>query len=465
MHKEVAWESNVTGEIRAETALEARRPGCSAGQAASGRRPGRRRRPGGSGAGWFARAGGGHRPPNLLILGASGHVAQACLRRLEARRSSFGRLVCVDPSPRLLHNAHLNHRRLRYEFLCRGFKFPEDTPCYHALLRRHRIDIVLDLTDLDTLPILAATDAAGVSYVNTALNDGQRGVAEVVGALHPTRTQARLAPHIISTGMNPGVVNIWVWHGFQEYGPPTEIVHFEYDSSEPESGWRPMTTWSRGEFLAETVWEPTGVLLNGRLRMLPGNALQHREELRTVMEPVFSLPSYPRGLIVLHEENVKLGQKLGASSKYIYAIHPRTMDHLERLWQERGRVEVADLEVGNNTSIPLRGADTIGVCLEYPDQRVYYVHSLANDEVTGTNATCAQVAVGVEAGLTALLAGGLSPRLYFASDLYDTVYSDVVFSELRVDHFVFAKEDGALRLRRHVPALGESTRVRRFVGV
>jgi saccharopine dehydrogenase-like NADP-dependent oxidoreductase len=108
---------------------------------------------------------------------------------------------------------------------------------------------------MDTFPILSATDAAGVSYVNSSLNEAQRSVAEMVADVYPTRKRERQAPHIISSGMNPGVVNIWVWHGFQEYGAPGEIVHFEYDSSMPVSGWRPMTTWSRREFLAETVWD------------------------------------------------------------------------------------------------------------------------------------------------------------------------------------------------------------------
>ena len=159
--------------------------------------------------------------------------------------------------------------------------------------------------------------------------------------------------------------------------------------------------------------------------------------LRPITEPVARLSSYPRGLLVLHEENVKLGQKLGASSRYLYAIHPKTMEHLGRLWRERGKVEINDLELGDNTSVPLTGSDTIGVRLDYPDKRVYYLHSLANSAVRGTNATCAQVAVGADAAMTTLLAERLSPRIYFASDLYGTVYRDVVFGGLHVEHFVF----------------------------
>ena len=42
------------------------------------------------------------RPPNLLVLGASGHVAQTFLRRLGGRRAQFGRLVLLDRSEHVL---------------------------------------------------------------------------------------------------------------------------------------------------------------------------------------------------------------------------------------------------------------------------------------------------------------------------------------------------------------------------
>lgn len=87
--------------------------------------------------------------------------------------------------------------------------------------------------------------------------------------------------------------------------------------------------------------------------------------------------------------------------------------------------------------MPLAGADTIGVCLNYPERQVYYLHSLQNADISGTNATCAQVAVGVEAALSTLLLEQIEPRIYFASDLYHTVYRDVVFRSLRVEHFMF----------------------------
>jgi hypothetical protein len=380
-------------------------------------------------------------------------VAQAFLQRLAARRGDFGRVVFLDPDDGVIRNPYLNHGLLDYTFVHRRLQLPQDTMDYHRLLREHAIHVVLDLTDLDTLPVLSATDAAGVSYVNTALNESGRGIAEVVSDVHATRTDQRRAPHILSSGMNPGVVNLWVWHGFKQFGVPLEIAHFEYDTSAPVTGWRPMITWSRKEFLTETIWEPTGRVVNGALRMCSGNAVQNREDLRPILQPLIELPEYPRGMLVLHEENVKLGAKLGASSKYVYAIHPRTMTFLEQLFWERGRVEIDDLELGDNTSIPLIGSDTIGVCLRYADKRIYYLNSVDNSEVTGTNATCAQVAVGVDAALYALFSERLAPRIYFASDLYDTVYSDVAFGALRVEQFVFEILNGSLVQRLHIPRL------------
>ena len=147
------------------------------------------------------------------------------------------------------------------------------------------------------------------------------------------------------------------------------------------------------------------------MRVFDSNALANRVNLGPIMEPVHNCV-LPRGFLVLHEENIKLAQKFGISSKYIYALHPKTMDFLVRRWREHGTVLISDLEVGDNTSIPLTGSDTIGVCLQYPRKRVYYVHSLSNQSVVGTNATCAQVAIGVWAALTTMLTEPLQSRVF-----------------------------------------------------
>jgi len=398
---------------------------------------------------WSAR----RRRPNLLVLGASGHVAGAFLRRLGGRRDLFNEVVLLDRNEQVVENRFLEHSRLRYTFVHHDLRFRDHDTDYVRLLQQRQIDIVLDLTDLDTMPVFQATDAAGVRYINTALNDANAGVHEMLARIHPVRQRPRRAPHIISSGMNPGAVNIWVMHGVRNYGVPREIIHFEYDSSMSVDHWRPLITWSRREFLTETVWEPTGQVDHGRVRVFDSNALANRVNLGPIMEPVHKLPSYPRGVLVLHEENIKLAQKFGISSKYIYALHPKTMDFLVRRWRERGTVLISDLEVGDNTSIPLTGSDTIGVCLQYPRKRVYYLHSLSNQSVVGTNATCAQVAIGVWAALTTMLTEPLQSRVYFPTDLYGTIYPHVLFSNQRVEVFECGWYNKTWTVLKHIPEL------------
>ena len=243
------------------------------------------------------------------------------------------------------------------------------------------------------------------------------------------------------------------YRSFWPNGKPREIVHFEYDTSTAADGWRPIVTWSRKEFISELAGDPTGKVVAGRPVIFRTRAIQHRVAMRDILKPVFPLATYPSGFLVLHEENLTLGEALGVSSKFIYALHPKTMAYLARRWRRRGQLLVSDLRVGDNTTMPLAGEDTIGVCLEYPRRRVYYLHSLANSAVMGANATCTQVAVGVYAALFTMLRDSLAPRIYFVSDLYDTVYPQVLFANMRVEHFVFAKRKRHLVLRHHDPAL------------
>jgi homospermidine synthase len=391
--------------------------------------------------------------PNLLVLGASGNVARAFLRRLGGRRVHFGRLVLLDKNDRVRDDPVLEHDRLDYQFIRRRLRLPTGAAAYQRLLRDKQIHVVLDLSDMDTLPVLAATDAAGVSYISTSLNDDGLGVAPLMEKVYPHRHRPHRAAHVLCAGMNPGIVNIWVHHGVRRYGLPREVVHFEYDTSMTANGWLPLITWSRREFLTESVWEPTGRVEAGKPVILRTNALQNREDMRDVLQPVLPLRRYPRGMLVLHEENLSLGQRLGVSSKFLYAIHPKTMAYLNRRYRRHGTVTESDLVIGDNTSIPLEGEDTIGVCLQYPRRRVYYLHTLENRAVSGANATCTQVAVGVYAALFTLIRNRLAPQLYFPGDLYDTLYAHIVFCNMRVERFVFGRRKRSWVLREHIANL------------
>lgn len=394
------------------------------------------------------------RPPNLLVLGASGSVARAFLRRLPAQRRLFGKVLLLDQRPGILRDPFLNLRVMGAGFIRRRLSLPDGAAAYRALLRKNRIDVVLDLTVADTLPILAVTDAMKVSYVNTCLNDEKRGAADLVLALFPRPRPFQSAPHVLCAGMNPGVVNGWAVYGVGKFGKPREIVHFEYDTSRPAGPWRPTITWSKLEFLTEAVWQPSGVVLGDMIKPLLPNALAHRVPMRGILEPIWKLPRYPSGMTVLHEENITVGRRYGVPSKFIYAIDPDTLRSMKESWERRRTVGEEDLVLGDNVTVPLTGGDHIGLYLEYPGRRVYYFNALQNEDVVGTNATCAQVAVGIYCALLTLLRDRLEPGCHFVGDLIKgTSYLPLVFNAMRVAEYVFRRRGRRLALEKHTPRL------------
>lgn len=384
----------------------------------------------------------GKEPPNILILGASGSVARAVLRRLGAHRDRFGALVLLDKNRRVCRDTALDHERLRYRFICHRVRFPDDNAYYERLLRRRGISIVLDLSTLPTLPVLRATDAAGVSYLNTSLNDDELEVLDLVVALHPTRHLPTQAPHILCCGMNPGIVNMWVCHALAHFGLPRDIIHFESDTSMTQDKWRPLVTWSKEEFLAETTWNRTGLYVGRRTKLLNCCAMERLVSLRPILQPIRKQETYPQGFLVLHEENLTLGRAIGVPSRFIYAIHPRTTGYLVERFRKKGTLRESDIETGDNVKRRLSGEDTVGVCLIYPGKRVYYLNTMANAGVQGTNATCAQVALGVYCALFTLLVDRLKPRIYFTGDMYDTAYPVIMFRNVAVQQFVCRKRRG-----------------------
>lgn len=253
--------------------------------------------------------------------------------------------------------------------------------------------------------------------------------------------------------MNPGIVNLWVRHGVEQFGRPRQIVHFQYDNSMTVDGWRPLVTWSRHEFLTETTWNPTGHHAGRRVALRESNALENPVPLRPLLAPLAQGDHCPAGMLVLHEENLTLGHALGVPSKFIYALHPQTMRYLRARYRREGNLELDTLEIGDNLTRRLGGTDLVGVCLHYPRRRVYYVNRMPNDAVIGTNATCAQVAIGIYAALFTVLYDRLAPRIYFTEDLYDTLYRRLVLANLRVELFLCGRRNGRWVTRRHIPGL------------
>ncbi|HEX3640175.1 MAG TPA: hypothetical protein VHV10_02675 [Ktedonobacteraceae bacterium] len=371
----------------------------------------------------------------------------------------FGTVVLLDMSNGVLVNPRLDHKKLDYTFIQK--ELTSDYADYVAILERYHIDIVLDLTDADSLPILEATNKAHVSYVNACMNNDDQSCLELIRDIYDRKEVLTGAPHILCTGMNPGVVNMWVQYGIEKYGVPREVIHFEYDTSTAREKWMPTITWSIHEFLVEAVSSPSGIMLGrDQLRELFPNGLKHRMDMEPLLSPIMKLDAYPQGLIILHDENVSIAQKYDIPSQFIYAIHMKTMDYMDDIYSRKHHVSHADLVHGDNILIPINGSDNIGVILDYDDKKVYYFNSALNFAANGTNGTCMQVIVGVYAALFTLLIENLPSKAYFVEDLSDTVFKPYVFEHMDVSEYIFQKHGTVLSLEKHIPKIvAEKSRV------
>ena len=115
---------------------------------------------------------------------------------------------------------------------------------------------------------------------------------------------------------------------------------------------------------------------------------------------------------------------------------------MTNLYQRKKKIAIKDLAHGDNVSEVLNGADNIGVMLDYADKQVYYFNSLPNSPIMATNATYTQVIVGIFAALFVLVFDVIEPKVYFVEDLFYTHYRHYIFSNLRVEEFVFKKMRG-----------------------
>ena len=375
---------------------------------------------------------------NILIIGASGGVARAFLKRIGRDRQSIGRLLLADRHEGVLRDAFIPHKALNYEFIKTNVDATNDPETYRTLLREYSIHLVIDLSVNETRPMLEATDALGISYMNTGIaNRPGEGFAEVVLDVLRKKDDGWHAPHMLCAGMNPGIVNAWVRQGIERFGVPRGIIHFEYDTGQPLKEWLPLITWSRETFLDEIVNDPAGFMEGkDRLKSLYPNPLKHRVEMREILSAVVPLEQYPSGFLLLHEENITIAQRYDIPSRFLFAIDPRTMDYLETMYDKNGSVPLEAIWLGDNREIALKGSATVGVRLEYKDRQVYFLNRTQHEQIPGSSGSCWQVAAGLQVALQTLLQESLSDGIYFMEDLYGTLWEKRVAENLPKEELI-----------------------------
>jgi homospermidine synthase len=340
--------------------------------------------------------------PFLIILGASGGVARATLQLLPKYRKIFSSLVLLDKSNSVIHDAYINHKELEYKYIQREFTDENIYTILKGLVKRDERGIVLDMTDCPTLPIISAVDSLGLDYMNCSLNlpDG-RTLFNFVEDMHNFAERFKNGVHVLSLGMNPGIVNHLIMRGVNEHGVPKEVVEIEYESAFPhiDSG-KPYITWSKVQFLTEVIrWNSGHCNSQGVYVETEKNALNTQVDTKKYLEPIKKLDQYPIGMTVAHDEIIAMCRILEVPGKFIYAIHPKSFTRLQGLVGTGRQVSEKDVVFEDNTTVPLDGSDCIGVWLIYDEQSVCYHSDVKHSSVKGTNATLFMVAVGVIAGL------------------------------------------------------------------
>jgi saccharopine dehydrogenase-like NADP-dependent oxidoreductase len=380
---------------------------------------------------------------NLLVLGASGGVARAFFHQFLPFRDLFDSLIMIDRVDRISTDEYLDHKALRYHFEKKELSIPADEEYLINLIKKNNIDLVIDLTDAKTIPIIETISKTHASYINTAIMDDDVILSELLNNFIQNKEKYKNGKYIIESGMNPGIVNLWVAYGIKKYGVPREIIHFEYDTSVPKSGWQPMITWSPFTFLLESAQDPGGIILGrDKIKHLYPNALMHQKNMKDILSPIMNLTTYPDGFLVLHDECYTIGYKYDVPSQFIYAINIQTMEYLVSAYKKGLKLTARDLLHGDNTTVPLDGADTIGVLMKYDDKNVYYLNSAHNKDAVGINATSWQVAVGVTAAVVTILTDDtLQNGAYFIEDLESDIYKEYVFNTMETFEYIQQGEE------------------------
>lgn len=394
---------------------------------------------------------------NLLILGASGAVAHTVLTYLKNHRHLFNKLVLVDK-----RNFQDDVFRTLEELDAKFVKLnviPKHAKEFTRLLRNHKIDIALDLSDAGTQFTSELIFEYGkTSYICCGFSTPS--FAPLGEALNEwideqnKKSKPRL-PHIFFTGMNPGAVNVWAAIGIEKFGVPNEIIEFEYDTSAfLRAHKEKMVTWCIQEFIVEVVTDPAEVILGDhKIKSFFPNGLYHTEELEPLFSPILKLPKYPRGAITTHEECVTLGNKFNIPAKFLYTVDPTTMAYVKKLYDAKGCVEEEDLVLGNNVDEPLIGADNIALRLDYDDKAVYYFNSAANNDHKECSGTDFQVAIGVYAALFTMLFSDLKPGIHYPEDLLGTLFPKFLTDNMMIQEFVFEKHGDHLTQVAHDPRI------------
>ncbi len=376
--------------------------------------------------------------PSILILGASGGVAGAFLQLLEKKRNRFSNVILIDKSDLIEQSGVVDFKKNNFIFLKKEITPTNVYGLFEELKSKYNISIVLDLTDCDMSPILSAADDLGLSYLNCSINSDEP-VTDFVKTLHGFIKKHIKSTHVLCLGMNPGILNHLIIKGVVDEGIPKEIVEIEYDSGFPEKDdGKPFITWSKKQFLTESAFIKSGYC--GK----DGEYFEHIDPaiLKTIstkdfISPIKKLDNYPFGMIVPHEEILSMSRIMGIPGKFVYAIHPVSLERLEKRLSLSPDICESDVTFLDNINNKVVGSDLIGIWLLYENKKVCYFCETQHKDFDKTNATLFLVAVGVMVGILEFIENPLLENgVFFVQDLNNENFMKIVGEYLEIKKVV-----------------------------
>lgn len=375
----------------------------------------------------------------LIILGASGGVGQSFLKLIAKYRNYFSSVVLIDRDDSITKSKFISHDTLDYIFLQRTITNENITDILSEIAKEHNSTIVLDVTDYDTKPILSAANSLHLSYLNCSFNDmDSDSMKGFLNSVKVFSEKYNNTSHILSLGMNPGVVNHLIIKGVLEEGIPNDFVEIEYDSGRPtKDRGTPFIGWSKKQFLNEAVWDKTSFCgKDGKYVQVEEPAIFCLENTEEYIKPIKKMSEYPMGMIVAHDEIITMSNQLEIPGKFVYSIHPTSLKRLQDL-AKKGDIEEKDIIFMDNVNLAVEGSDFIGVWLNYHDKRVCYYVEVEHPSVEGSNATLYLVAIGVLAGLLSFIEKPINENGVFSvSILNNDNYIDILSRYITVNKIV-----------------------------
>ncbi|NLY79490.1 MAG: S-adenosylmethionine decarboxylase related protein [Lysinibacillus sp.] len=296
-------------------------------------------------------------------------------------------------------------------------------------LRSTNTQLMIDVSNANTIAMLQCCNELGIRYINTALENNEVYTDKTLHGFSLTTEYQQLKEFrdtitntkaILFSGMNPGIVQWMAINLLNNHSDKQPLACYivEHDTSfykdqqliQPNTIY---TTWSVKGFLDETILAYP-LFVRNHLPHYIYDDVYATEYKVTLGDKEFC------GYLVPHEEVLTLGEIYDFEVGFIYRINEYTTQIIQNNSENANELLKWNQKIIDPADGEVVGEDLIGVLLVFDDKEVYMYNSMNNSEIFEkykTNGTYFQVGCGVYAGLASLLLDNLPLGAHYVDEL------------------------------------------------